>query len=153
MAKKIANWTLDDLERMKEFSELDVYYEMLDIMVQLEPYAERAAMDKKAAKRVLARESRNLKFLAEVMRGMTTSYTKGDVPTALANRIKLERVKREKAEATLQARKENLDRVNEDNRMTQLRAAMEEMKRKNEERKKENQPEAPGDNQEAQDQL
>lgn len=151
MAKKIANWTLDDFERMKEFNELDVYYEMLDIMVQLEPYAERAAMDKKAAKRVLAREARNLKFLAEVMRGLTTSYNKSDVPTALANRIKLERGKREKAEAALQARRKNLNRVDDDARMKQLRAAMEEMKRKNEERKNENKPEAPGDNQEAQD--
>jgi len=139
MTKGLTNWSLEDYERMKEFSELDVYYEMLDLLIKLEPYAERAALNKKASKRMIAKEAKNIKFLADLFRGMTTDYNDLEVPYALTKRIDKERRKREEAESILAARIKNIksDNQSKDERVKKLRAAVEEMKRKNEERKKE----------------
>lgn len=139
MPKGITQWTLEDLERMKDFSELDVYYEMLDLLVKLEPFAERATLDKKASKRILSRESRNLKFLSELLRSMTTNYQNSDVPLVLMRRIEKERKKRENADKIYAARLKNLKKAesNQDKRISQLKAAVQDMKRKNEQRKKE----------------
>jgi hypothetical protein len=118
---------------------LDVYYEMLDLLIKLEPYAERAALNKKASKRMIAKEAKNIKFLADLFRGMTTDYNDLEVPYALTKRIDKERRKREEAESILAARIKNIksDNQSKDERVKKLRAAVEEMKRKNEERKKE----------------
>lgn len=138
MSKGIAQWTLEDLERMKDYSELDVYYEMLDLLVQLEPFAERATLDKKASKRVISREARNLKFLTELLRSMTTNYNDNKVPLVLLKRIEKERRKRDNAEAIHAARLSNLKKAEpkEKERIKNLKAAVKEMKKKNEQRKK-----------------
>lgn len=152
-------WTMQELERMKEFSELDIFYEFLDILMPLESHAEKGLLGKKASKKHLRRQAQELKFLADLLKQKTSLdlNNKNEVPNCLEKRIEKERNRMDNADKRYQARISNLKKANQNNseRVERLREAMTQQKERNEQRKKEaeekSQLQTNGDHQETQD--
>jgi hypothetical protein len=132
-------WSRDSLERMKDYSELDIYYEFVDLLSTLEDTCEKAALGTKTAKKELRKVALDLKFLSDMMRQMTSYDLTGkeEHPAVLERRIKQENERIENAERRYQARIENLQKRDEEKRVENLKKAVEEQKKANEQRKKE----------------
>lgn len=147
---------------MKEFSELDIFYEFLDILMPLESHAERGLLGKKASKKHLRKQAQELKFLADLLkqRASLDLQKKDEVPNCLEKRIEKEQKRMDNADKRYQARIGNLKKANQNNdeRVKRLREAMTQQKERNEQRKREAEKEkgesqTDGEHQETQDQL
>lgn len=146
---------------MKEFSELDIFYEFLDILMPLEAHAEKGLLGKKASKKHLRRQAQELKFLSDLMKQRVSLdlQKKDEVPNCLEKRIEKEQNRMDNADKRYQARISNLKKANQNNdeRVNRLREAMTQQKERNERRKKDAKEkgklQADGEHQETKDQL
>lgn len=134
-------WTIQELEELKEYGELDIFYEILDLLLSLEVHAEKSNLSiNKTSSKILRRESLNLIFLSSLLRTKMCNKLKGDdsVPKVLINRIKKKKKEQEGAEERYKTRLENLKKAasKESERIKNLRIAKEELKKKHEERRK-----------------
>lgn len=137
-------WSRESLERMKEYSELDIYYEFVDLLSTLEPICEKAALGTKSAKKELRKIALDLKFLSEMMRQITSNdlMDKKESPIALERMIAMENCRISNAEKRYQARVENLKKKDEKIRIKNLKLAkslkkaVEEQKKADEQRQK-----------------
>lgn len=134
-------WTIMELERMKEFSELDIFYEFLEILMPLESHAEKGLLGKKASKKHLRKQSMDLKFLAEFLRQKMSLELRGktETPGCLNKKIEKEKIRLDNANKRYKARIDNLKKANANTseRVERLREAMIQQKETNEQRKRE----------------
>jgi hypothetical protein len=144
---------------MKEFSELDIFYEFLEVLMPLESDAEKGLLGKKASKKNLRRQATELKFLSDLLRQRMSIdlQNKEDVPSCLERRIDKEQQRMDNADKRYQARIANLKKANQNpsERVERLRKAMTQQKELNEQRKRkaeeESKLQADGEHKEAQD--
>ncbi len=156
---KEPTWTLAELERMKEFSELDIFYELLEILMSMEAHAEKGLLGKKASKKHLRKQSMELKFLADFMRQKMSLELRGkeSVPSCLEKKLEKEKERMDNADKRYKARIDNLKKANSNptERVGRLKDAMIKQKELNEQRKrkakKESQLQADGEYKKAQD--
>lgn len=144
---KEPKWTIPELEKMKEYSELDIYYEFLDVLLPLESDSESAALGYKAAKKRIRRDAAELKFLSDLLKQRAALDLKEDtetIPYCLRKRIEKEQTRLDNAESRYEARIRNLKKANSqpNERVERLREAMAKQKQANEERKKKSEEES-----------
>lgn len=126
-------WSSEELESMKNYSEIEIYYDMLSLVIELEPVAIKAAGGHKGSLKKLRRDSLELKFLASFLREKTRnilSDKENEIPNVLLERLKKEENRKENEEKLYRARMENLKKAAdfEGERIKNLRKAKEEMK-------------------------
>lgn len=134
-------WSSEELENMKNYSEIEIYYDMLNLMLELEPVAIKAAGGNQRSMKRLRRDSLELRFLASFLREKTRNILSGkedEVPNALLERIKKEENKKAHEEKLYRTRMKNLKKSSKtnDKRIDDLIKAKEELKKKYGEKKK-----------------